>query len=77
MHVPPSLRTLQIFVGLFIPLITISILKQSIKGTPERKKRLSFKTWTICASLTPFAAIIIGKYAYVHACLCFYVYVYE
>ena len=51
----------QICFGLYVPLIAISLLKQSIKQTAERKKKLSFKIWTICASLTPFAAIIIGK----------------
>lgn len=54
--------THQICFGLYVPLIFISLLKQSIKQTPERKKKLSFKIWTICASLTPFAAIIIGEF---------------
>ena len=51
----------QICFSIFVPLMIISILKQNITATPERKKRISFKMWQICASLTPFAALVIGK----------------
>ena len=40
----------------------ILLLKQNIKATVERKKKLIFKIWQIGASLTPFAAIIIGEF---------------
>ena len=51
----------QICFSIFVPLMIISILKQNITATPERKKRISFKMWQICASLTPFAALVIGR----------------
>ena len=50
----------QIWAGLFIPLIIMVFIKQSITSTPERKKRMSFRIWTIISSIFPFIGLIIA-----------------
>lgn len=55
----------KIFFGLYIPLLVIQRLKGIIKATPEQKKTLWFKAWTLFANLSSFIGIIIcGKVAY-------------
>ena len=41
----------------------ILFIKQAITATPERKKRLSFKIWTLVSSLMPFVGLIIATNA--------------
>ena len=51
---------MKICFGLCIPLLILIFIKQSITATPERKKRWSFKIWTLASSLMPFIGLIIA-----------------
>ena len=57
--------TTNIFIGIYVPLAIIQRLKSLIAATPERKKQLWFRVWTLFANLSPFIGIVIaGKVAY-------------
>jgi MFS superfamily sulfate permease-like transporter len=47
---------------LFVPLLIVLIIKQNVKATPERKKKVWYRVFNFFATMTPFMAIIIGAH---------------
>jgi len=57
-----NLYATRISLGLFFPLMIITLLRSWIKVTPERKRSLLFHIWNIGSALMPLVAIIIGAH---------------
>lgn len=53
---------MRISLGLFFPLMFITLFRAWVKVTPERKRNFWFHVWNIGSALMPLAAIIIGAH---------------
>jgi hypothetical protein len=60
-HYYRNQHAVNICFGLLVPMLFLQFLKKQVfKPTPERKRMIWFKIWTIFVNIMPLIAILIG-----------------